>query len=111
MKHPFELRQRNLSISEQLEQDIRGRIERLDRFCDRIHRCIVTLEGPGAHHRHGLHSVQIDLAVPGKEIVVNRHENINLLLALKDAFDAAARVLEEHVRVTRGFVKTHANPS
>jgi ribosomal subunit interface protein len=110
MKHPIEVKQKNLSIPEPLEQDIRGRVERLDRFCDRIHRCTITLEGPGAHHRHGLHSVQIDLAVPGKEIVVNRHENVNLLLALKDAFDAAARRLEEHVRVTHGFVKTHGSP-
>jgi len=31
-------------------------------------------------------------------------------LALKGAFEAAARQLENHARITRGFVKTHAGP-
>jgi ribosome-associated translation inhibitor RaiA len=110
MTHPFELKQKNLSIPEPLVQEIRGRAAHLDRFYDRIQRCTIRLEGPGAHHRHGIHSVQIELAVPGKEIVLNRHEDVNLHLALKDAFDAAARCLEEHARMRRGFIKSHQTP-
>lgn len=108
MTHSFELKQKNLSISEHAQQDIRERAGRLDKFCDRIQRFTITLEGPGAHHRQGLHSVQIDLSVPGMEIVVNRHENVNLHIALKNAFDAATRRLEDHVQKARGFVKSHA---
>ncbi len=107
MNHPFELKQKNLSIGDHLKEEIRDRADHLSKFCDRIQRCTVRLEGPGAHHRQGVHSVQIDLAVPGKEIVINRHENVNLHIALKEAFEAAGRRLEDHVRVTRGFVKTH----
>lgn len=109
MNYSFELKQRNLSIPEPLALTIRERADRLNHFCDRIQRCTITLEGPSAHHRRGLHSVQIDLTVPGKEIVINRHENVNLHLALKGAFEAASRQLEDHVRVTRGFVKSHEN--
>jgi ribosomal subunit interface protein len=110
MKHPFVLKQKNLSIPDRLAEDIRERVGRLDRFCERIQRCTIRLEGPGVHHRHGIHSVQIDLAVPGKEIVVNRHEDVNLHIALQEAFDAATRRLEEHVRKTHGFIKSHSTP-
>jgi ribosome-associated translation inhibitor RaiA len=109
MNYSFELKQRNLSISDRTAGIIRERADRLGHFCDRIQRCTITLEGPGAHHRRGLHSVQIDLTVPGKEIVINRHEDVNLHVALKGAFEAASRRLEDHVRVTRGFVKSHEN--
>jgi ribosomal subunit interface protein len=107
MTHSIELKQKHLSISAPFEQEIRERAGRLDKFFDRIQRCTITLEGPGVHHRQGLHSVQIDLSVPGMEIVVNRHENVNLHIAVKDAFDAATRRLEDHVHKMRGFIKSH----
>ena len=56
--------------------------------------------------------MHVDLVVPGVDIIVNRthcrdqaHEDP--LVALRDAFDAAKRRLEEHVRERRGQVKAH----
>jgi ribosome-associated translation inhibitor RaiA len=90
-----------------MAEDIRERAAKLDHFFDRIMRCRVTVEGSGNHHRQGNYIVKIDLTVPGMEIIVEKQAAANLELALKDAFDATGRRLEDHVRRRRGFVKTH----
>ena len=108
MNLPFELRQKNVALPRAMAQEIQGRAEKLDHYFDRIIRCRVTIEGAGAHHRQGSYDVVIDLTVPGSEIVVRKHAAANLELALKEAFHAIARRLEEFVRRRRGFVKQHA---
>jgi hypothetical protein len=40
--------------------------------------------------------------VPGSEIVVNRDQDEDLYVALRDAFDAARRQLEDYGRTQRG---------
>ena len=107
MKLPFELQTRDIELSDDVESDIRERAGRLDHFYDRIMRCRVTVKGPGAHHRKGIHKVQIDLTVPGAKIVITRQRDLELSVALKGAFHAAGRRLEDHVRKSRGFVKAH----
>jgi len=107
MKLPFELMQKDVTLPPAMAEDIRLRAERLDHFFDRIMRCRVTVEGSGMHHRQGHYGVKIDMTVPGTEIVVRKQAAANLELALKSAFDAAGRKLEDHVRKTRGFVKRH----
>jgi ribosome-associated translation inhibitor RaiA len=42
--------------------------------------------------------VHIDMTVPGSEIVVNRVANEDVYVAVRDAFDAAKRQLEDHAR-------------
>jgi ribosome-associated translation inhibitor RaiA len=108
MNLPFELRQKNVALPQAMAQEIQGRAEKLDHFFDRIMRCRVTVEGAGAHHHQGSYDVKIDLTVPGSEIVVRKHSGANLELALKEAFNAIGRRLEDFVRRRRGFVKHHA---
>lgn len=108
MKLPFELRQKNVSLPPAMAQEIEERAQRLDRFFDRVMRCRVTLEGPSQHHRQGLWNVRIDITVPGARIVVQKAQSGVLELALKEAFDAVGRRLEEFVHRMRGFVKVHA---
>ncbi len=107
MNLPFELRQKNVTLPPAMADDIRERAAKLDHFFDRIMRCRVTVEGSGNHHRQGNYGVKIDLTVPGTELVVEKRAAASLELALKEAFDAAGRRLEDHVRRRRGFVKTH----
>ena len=102
MKLPFELMQKDVTLTVAMAEDIRSRAERLDQFTDRIMRCRVTVEGSGTHHRQGLYRVTIDLTVPGSELIVHKHAAANLELAVKSAFDAAGRRLEDHVRRRRG---------
>lgn len=108
MKLPFELMQKDVTLPPAMADEIRARAERLDHFFGRIMRCRVTVEGSGKHHRQGVYQVKIDLTVPGTQLVVRKQEALNLDLALKKAFNAAGRRLEDHVRKMRGFVKLHA---
>jgi cold shock CspA family protein len=54
--------------------------------------------------------VRIDARVPGHELVANRDHHEDVYVALRDAFAALTRQLEEDVRVTRGDVKAHDVP-
>jgi cold shock CspA family protein len=70
--------------------------------------CRVTVEeSQRRQHQGKLFSVRIDITVPGRELVVNRVEHEDLYVAVRDAFDAAKRQLEEQARKRRGDVKTH----
>jgi hypothetical protein len=69
----------------------------------------------GATIRAILIRVRLDIAVPGREIVVGRdskpgrsHEHVSV--AIRDAFDAARRQIEDHARIHRGEVKLHSLP-
>lgn len=116
MKLPLRIGFRNMDTSPAVEAAIRERAGRLDRFFDRIIGCRVTVEAPHKHQRKGkLYAVTIDLTVPGDEIVVNHtsprsHAHEDVYVAIRDAFNAATRLLEEHARKSRGDVKTHEAP-
>lgn len=109
MRIPFQVTFRDMPRSEAVEAEIRRRAEKLDEFCDRIMSCRVTVETPGGHKHQGkLHSVHVDLKVPGEEIAsTRRHEHEDVYVAIRDAFDAVRRRLEDYVRRTRGDTKQH----
>jgi ribosomal subunit interface protein len=113
MELPLQIRFRNMPSSEAVEANIHERAGKLDLFYDRITSCRVVVEAPHRHHHKGkLYHVRIDLTVPGGELVVNRepskratHEDV--YVAIRDAFDAARRQLQDYVRRQRGDVKVH----
>lgn len=55
--------------------------------------------------------VRLDLTVPEGEIVVNRDHREDLYVALRSAFDAARRQLDDYARRQRGEVKMHGGHS
>ena len=70
--------------------------------------CRVVVEVPHKHHQQGRRfNVRIDIGVPGSEIVVNRDQAEDVFVALRDAFDAAKRQLEDYAHKIRGDVKAH----
>jgi hypothetical protein len=103
-----------LSHSPALEADIRGWVDELDTFFDGIVSCRVVIDSPHRHHRQGrLFRVHVELGVPRGHIVVDRCPNAHGAyedphVAVRDAFRAARRQLEDHARRLRGDVKTHA---
>lgn len=117
MQLPVQITFRNMDPSPAVEAHIRERAEALDRLFGRITACRVAVAASGRHQRKGrLYHVRVDLTVPGREIVVSRdpaahqaHEDV--LVAVRDAFDAARRQLEDHARFARGDVKTHETPT
>ena len=69
--------------------------------------CRVAVEAQHRHKQQGKHyAVRLDVRVPGKEIVANRDHHEDVYVALREAFDAVRRQLEEYAHLQRGDVKT-----
>lgn len=99
MKLPLEITFRNVVRTPEMEEKIRAKAAKLDRFYDRITGCRVVVEAPHKHHNKGnSYHVRIEVSVPGDELIVNRdppnpdHEDLGI--ALRDAFAAAQRQLQ-----------------
>jgi ribosomal subunit interface protein len=107
MQLPLQITARDISLSEAAEADIRAKAANLETYYDGVMGCRVVVEGPGRHHRKGPFTVRIDLSVPGAELVVDRQADEDLYVAIRDAFDAARRRLEDYARRQRGAVKSH----
>ncbi len=102
---------KDIPHSEAVEAKIREKVTKLERFHSRIMGCRVAVESPQRRQHQGkLYTVRIDITVPGEELVINRVENEDLYVAIRDAFDAANRKLEEQARRQRGDVKAHVEP-
>ena len=109
MEVPLQIIVRDLPHSEALEARIREDVAKLEAFHPRIISCRVTIEKSRKQQRQGAHfEARIDVRVPGKEIAATRDHDEDVYVAVRDAFHAARRQLEEEVRVRRGEVKAHA---
>lgn len=116
MQIPVQISFRNIEPSPAVEARVRERVAKLDQFFDRIMSCRVMIEAPDRQKRKGkLYHVRIELGVPGKELVVDRspkekHAHEDVYVAIRDAFDAARRQLQDHARKLDDRIKTHAEP-
>ena len=117
MDLPLQITFRDMPPSAAIEARVREQAAEFEQFYDRIVSCRVVIETPHRHHHQGrLYGVRVDLSVPGREIVVGReptqhHAHEDVYVAIRDAFDAAKRQLENHARRERGDTKRHEPPS
>ena len=104
-----------MDSSAALETRIRELVQKLQRFSSQIIKCQVVVEAP--HHQHhdqgALFDFQVDITVPGKNIVIGHSHtkdpaHTNAYVALRDAFRAARRQLQEYERIRRLEVKSHS---
>ena len=113
MEIPLQVTFRSTPPSRAVEAHIREKAEKLDTFYSRIMGCRVVVEAPHRrHHKGKLYHVRIDMTVPGGELVVNREpskhiEYEDVYVAVRDAFDAARRQLQNFAKRQRRDVKTH----
>lgn len=113
MKLPVQITYRHCQETEAITQFVRYHASRLDQFCRDIMGCRVCIEEPHHHRKKGkLYHVRIDLTVPGREIIVKRDPALHaahkdVYVAIRDAFFAARRQLEDFVRNRRRDVKHH----
>ncbi len=113
---PVQVTFRGMASSAAVEANIREKAEKLERFSDHLMSCRVVVEAPHRHHRKGrLYHVRIDVGVVGDELVVAHegpldHAHEDVYVAIRDAFDAAVRILEDYERKRSGRVKTHEVP-
>jgi ribosomal subunit interface protein len=113
MQVPLEIQFRNMDASETVEAAVRERVAKLEHLADSIIGCRVTIEAPHRRHQQGnLYNVQVELRYAGGEAVANRapaakHVHEDVYVALRDAFKAARRQIQDRMRVRRGDVKHH----
>lgn len=96
-----------------IEAEVRDWADKLEKRYPRIVSCRVMVEKPHKHHREGnLYKATVIVKVPQKQIVVSREHPLHLshediFLAVRQAFEEAARQLEEYALMQYGDVKDH----
>ena len=138
MKKPLQIAFRNMPRSDAIEKNVREKAAKLDSLFGGITGCRVIVEAPHRHHYKGkAYVVRIDMTVPSGELVINRapkrlnaaktrqsedlelaehhepskhaaHEDV--YVAIRDAFNAAGRKLQDYARRRRGEKKIHEPP-
>jgi len=112
MQTPLQITLQNVPRSDALEAKIREDVAKLEHFHPRMTSCRVAVEETQKHHQQGRQfAVRIEARAPDHEDVVatlQHHEDV--YIALRDAFHAMRRQLEDRVREARGDVKRHAEP-
>jgi ribosome-associated translation inhibitor RaiA len=111
MKIPLKITFLGIAPSAAVEAKIRQRAAELDQFSPLVQRCEVWVEAGHGHHRNGfLYNVRIRSTVSGEELDVDRQpDEEDVYVAVRDAFDALRRRVEDHGRKVRGEVKRHAS--
>lgn len=116
MQVPLEISFEGLAHSDFVEDRIRDEVSKLEQFFDKIISCHVTIYLPHKQKTKGnLFAVRIYVTLPGgKMIKVDRHPDKHHAhedpyVAIRDAFRAARRQLQERIRMWAGKVKTHEN--
>jgi ribosomal subunit interface protein len=107
MQVPLQITVRDIDHSAALESRIRHKVAGLERFQSRITSCRVTLARLAAHQRSGRpYEVSVDIRGPGRPaIVASRQHDEDVTVALRDAFDAVRRQLDEAFREYRPDVE------
>lgn len=102
MKTPLEISFKGLEKSRAVEAKVAERAERLERHFDRMTNIRVVVSAPNKLAHKGKHfEVKIEIGIPGGAPVIISEEpagndaRSDLLIAIRDAFDAAGRRLDE----------------
>jgi cold shock CspA family protein len=115
METPAQISYEGFKAPERVRERVTQGIAHLETLFGRITACRVAVKAPGHRHRKGgLFEVHIHLTLPdGREVVATRnppadHAHEDILVAIRDAFRAAERRLQDEAREMRGRVKAHA---
>lgn len=117
MQIPYQISFEGMDPSDAVRARVQKEIGRLERFHDRITSCQVAIIAP-RHHKNqgGLYGVRIYMALPGGgEVSVQRnppldHAHEDVYVAIRDAFAAARRQLQDKDRKIENNVKAHEPP-
>ena len=98
MNNPVQINLRGIAHSDALEQYIGEEARKLGLIYERIVRCHVIAEKVHAPKRQKAHfAVRLNLTLPGIEVAVDRDHGEDIYMAVRSAFEAAARQLKNHM--------------
>ncbi len=108
MQLPVAIHFDGMESSLAVESAVREKIARIDRLVPDLMGWRVTIEQPHRHQQQGrTFAVRIDVKLAGRELAIGRVEDEDVYVAIREAFDAIRRRIEDAVRIRRGDVKTH----
>jgi len=109
MNTPLEISFKGLDKSSVIEAKIAEKAAKLEKHFDRMTHCRVVVSAPHKHpHKGKTYEIKIDIGIPGAAPLIVTHESAvgqaqeDLKIALRDAFEAAGRRLDEHVEKMKG---------
>lgn len=88
----------------------------LEKFYSQIMSCHVIISNPPRkHQKGGIYHVKIRMHMAGADIIIDKepganHAHEDVYVALRDAFDAAKRKVEDFARIRAGRVKETVGP-
>jgi ribosome-associated translation inhibitor RaiA len=105
---------RNMESSDAIIERVKERVDWLTKVNNRLTHLRVTIEAPHrARHKGKIYHVRLIVGVPGEpDFVINNepetnHAHEDVYVAIRDAFDAARRRLQELADIRSGKTKTH----
>lgn len=108
---------RQLTPSKAIETSIIKHARKLHRVHGRILSCKAVVEGSHAHHRKGpLYRVDLDVRIPGRRISAassarQEYAHDDVYTAIREAFAAAGRQLQDYVRRVSGEISQQERSS
>ena len=101
MSTPVEVNFHGIEKSEAVEQRVRDKVARLEKYFGRMTSCRVAIEVPQrTAQKPKVYQIKIEIGVPRRAPIVISHErkgshaNAELPLAIRDAFDVALRKVD-----------------
>jgi len=113
MQKPLKIIFHGLAHSDAIENNIRKKVEKLETIYPRLTACRVVIDAEHHHqHQGNLYQVKVELSVPNNDIIVShdqhdKHEREDAYVAIRDAFDAAKRKLEDYSNIQHRRKKLH----
>ena len=102
MRTPVEIHFHGIEKSAAIEERVREKMSKLDKHFGRMTRCRVVLEAPHrSPQKPKVYQIKIEISLPRRKPIVVRHEragahaNEELPLAIRDAFEAALRCIDD----------------
>lgn len=102
--------------SEAVTAAVEAHAEALEKSFRRVMSCHVVISRPHRKlHQGGIYHIKIRLHVPGSQIIIDKEPGLNhahedVYIAIRDAFLAARRRVEEFSRIKSGQIKSKNGP-
>lgn len=102
MTTPLEITFKGLDKSEAIETKVAERVAKLQKHFDRMTYARVVVAAPHKHaHKGKSYEIKIEIGIPGSQPLIVTHDSAvghaheDLKIAIRDAFDAAQRRLDD----------------
>ncbi len=112
MDTPLEISFKGLDKSRTIETKIAEKAAKLEKIFDRMTHCRVVVSAPNKHaHKGKTYEIKIDIGIPDHAPLILTHEasvghaQEDLQIAIRDAFDAAKRRLDDIAEKINGAAK------